>query len=254
LKKVIPKGGLFILLFVRSLRTRIPRSISTLLGVVLLTLPLLSGLVIERISGPGGRRGDYQMSGRCTLRLLPPSSDFDEDVMEDLAWTRAYGTMLPVVEGWASPVSQMDSVVRVFGTEFIQDATARDYRFEGADGKPYDRRQFLEVWKRPNAVFFSKSYATARGWKVGTTLPWVAHGRTADLWVAGYLPDPEWMQGAGGAVAVWTSPPPNRSSGWMDGSRGSSGGSRLLSHPSDSRRNSGTTFPSGPDSKGRRTF
>jgi len=192
----------FLLLLTRSLWASKGRVVLQGTIFALLTIPLLSGLWFDRVAAPPSRRGDFGLAGRSALRLLPPASDMDEEVLEELAWSRSMGEMLPVVEGWAAPVKDPGRVVRVLGVDLLRDRAARELSFEGRDGKTMGDEAFRAAWVQSESFFVAEGHARERGWTVGDSVPFDVNGRTVTLVLAGTLPDPLWMEGAGEKVAL----------------------------------------------------
>jgi hypothetical protein len=134
----------------------------------------------------------------------------DEEVLEELAWSRSMGEMLPVVEGWAAPVKDPGRVVRVLGVDLLRDRAARELSFEGRDGKTMGDEAFRAAWVQSES-FFRRGWVT-RGRGDGPWLDSVPIDVTAapsPMVLAGTLPDPLWMEGAGEKVAPSISPRPS---------------------------------------------
>ncbi|MGH7738769.1 MAG: FtsX-like permease family protein [bacterium] len=178
------------------------RSLATFVGVAL----GIALVVAIRLSSQAALNSFEQsldlLAGRADLSLTQNGEPFSEDLLRQLASTRDFGLMAPLVRDKMAPASDPKDLLTVLGTDLLKDGLVRDYKLLGPGGRPLSVKDLLQILPRPDAVFLTEKYARRHGLKAGDAVDFLIQDHQQRLKIAGLLAD----QGAGraldGSVAV----------------------------------------------------
>ncbi|HET9870773.1 MAG TPA: FtsX-like permease family protein, partial [bacterium] len=172
------------------------RALVTLAGVAL-GIALVAAIRLSSEAAQSSFEDSLSLlSGRADLSLTSPSGPFSESLFAQLAPTRAFGLMMPLVTGKMAPASAPKDQLEVLGPDLLKDNLVRDYHLLGPGGAALGWPDLLKVLPNPDVVFLTQKFADRNGLKAGERADFLVGDKKVQLLVAGLLAD----EGAGRAL------------------------------------------------------
>lgn len=171
-RRALAWSALFRTFILRRLLAERLRTSVTVLGIALGVAVVVAIQLANASSVRGFGAAVETVAGRTSLEIAGPAPGFDELLLNDLGWLRAYGDVSPVVEGDArasTPDGARESV-RVLGVDILKDRSLRDYDLVAfGDGDRQPRAQeFLGLLIDPRSVIVTERFARRHGLAVGS--------------------------------------------------------------------------------------
>lgn len=167
-------AALFRRFIIRRLAGERLRTAVTVLGIALGIAVVVAIQLTNASSVRGFEAAVESIAGRTSLEIASPGPGFDELLLNDLGWLRAYGSVSPVIEGDAlavTPDGARESV-RVLGVDVLEDRSIRDYDlldFASGDRQPRPQ-EFLELLVDPRTVIITGKFARRHELAVGSDI------------------------------------------------------------------------------------
>lgn len=172
---------LFRQFILRSLTREKLRAVITVLGIsvgvgVAIAIRLANASALESF-----RTATDSIAGETSIQITGTAGRFDEMLISDLGWLRAYGQMSPVITGYA--MIELDSQSRganetrdvflqVLGVDVLRDRLLRRYRLLRVNdvGTEPSGRELLGLLADPKSVVLTEQFARRRGISIGNRI------------------------------------------------------------------------------------
>ncbi len=186
----------------RHIQNEPARFIFTLLGIAL----GIALMVAIRLAN-GAAISSFQdsidlMAGKANLSLSSSGIPLPETLMKDLADTRRFGQLLPVVEGKMAPEDNSKEFITVLGVDLLKDGEARDFQVLGKQDKALTAAELLQLLPEPDGVFLSQKYAGAKGLAVGQKVHFFINDQLQTLTLVGLLQNSGMGRAMDGTLAL----------------------------------------------------
>lgn len=169
------------------------RTAVTVLGIALGIAVVVAIQLTNASSVRGFEAAVESIAGKTSLEIAAPGPGFDEMLLNDLGWIRAYGDVSPVIEGDALAVTADGAreSVRVLGVDVLKDRSIRDYNLLAfADDNRQPRPQeFLALLVDPRSIVVTEKFARRHGLSVDSELELTTGDAVAPFRIRALLKD-----------------------------------------------------------------
>ena len=166
--------GLFRRFILRRVLEERLRTAVTVLGIALGIAVVIAIQLTNASSVRGFEAAIETVAGKTSLEVHGPGPGFDELLLNDVGWLRAYGDASPVIEGdalAATPDGARESI-RVLGVDILKDRSIRDYSLLAFtdDNRQPRVQEFLGLLIDPRSIVLTEKFARRHGLAVDSEL------------------------------------------------------------------------------------
>jgi putative ABC transport system permease protein len=179
------------MVILRHLRAERLRTLTTVVAIAA-GLAVIVAVRLTNVSSVRGFQAAVELvSGRTSLEIVGASGAFDERVLGDLGWLRAYGDVSPVIDAELvalPPGGARPERLRLLGVDILREPPFRQYGLSQSEVASGTQR-FLELMLDPQAIILTEKFARQAGLRVGDTLRLAAGDRVGAYTIQGLLRD-----------------------------------------------------------------
>ena len=149
------------------------------------------------------RAATDSIAGETSIQIAGTAGRFDEMLLADLGWLRAYGQVSPVITGFAKIEPGTEGVdsktsaafrgtfLQVLGVDVLRDWMLRRYRLlrVSENGPEPTARELLTLLADPQSVVLTEQFARRHGIPIGSRIALLAGDARRDFIVRGLLLD-----------------------------------------------------------------
>lgn len=168
------------------------RSCATVLGIALGVAVVLAIQMTNASSVRGFEKAIETVAGKTSLEIVGAGAGFDELLIKDLGWLRAYGQVSPVIEGDAeiTLADQQHESLRVLGVDILRDRSLRDYQLRAnAETQTASARQFLQLLGDARSVILTEKFTRKHKLNIGQAVELTFADKAESYTIRGVLKD-----------------------------------------------------------------